>query len=378
MGELITLECTYRGRRYSVREDGEVFRFRKEDGIKRKNDEVWTKGKFDTNTGYMLFGGERVHRIVCTAFHGEPVGERNIVDHIDTNRRNNRPENLRWVTRLENTLLNPITRAKIELLCGSVESYLKNPSLLYGHESDNKNFSWMRSVSKEEAQCSLERWLEWSKKPIEERKPKGDGVGEWIFQKSGSNMVESHGIRTNIPRLADEIAKQSKINSAIREFYYELLRLQLIGGGSKICECRVIDHSDECLFRSALFTYSIGENVIDKYKESLKTGAVFFISRYYITEVAEVIDYKDTLRVLCRRIGGQIAGWYIFDIWAVGSVLYHRRVTVFGKNKEKEAKQAMAVKPFSSASFDYCYSNEVFQDKRGYHIRQSRHLYNSP
>lgn len=173
--------CEYKDRRYHVRDNGAVYRQCKEDGIRRKWDEEWTFGKFDQNTGYMLIGQERVHRIVCTAYHGEPEGDRNIVDHIDTNRCNNRPENLRWVTKLENTLLNPITRAKVELICGSVEAFLENPSLLYGYESENPNFTWMRVVTKEEAQRSLKRWEEWTAKPKEERKPKGEGVGEWIY-----------------------------------------------------------------------------------------------------------------------------------------------------------------------------------------------------
>ncbi len=131
----------------------------------------------------MLIGQERVHRIVCTAYHGEPVEDRNVADHIDTNRCNNRPDNLRWVTKLENTLNNPITRAKVELICGSIEAFLANPSLLYGHESENPNFKWMRAVTKEEADRSLKRWSEWAAKPKEERMPKGAGVGEWLFSK---------------------------------------------------------------------------------------------------------------------------------------------------------------------------------------------------
>lgn len=173
--------CVYKGRRYYVRDNGAVYRQCKEDGIKRKWDEEWTFGKFDPNTGYMLIGQERVHRIVCTAYHGEPVEDRNVADHIDTNRRNNRPDNLRWVTKLENTLNNPITRTKVELICGSIEAFLANPSLLYGHESENPNFKWMRAVTKEEADRSLKRWSEWAAKPKEERMPKGEGVGEWIF-----------------------------------------------------------------------------------------------------------------------------------------------------------------------------------------------------
>ena len=184
--------CEYKGRRYYVRDNGAVYRQCKEDGVRRKWDEEWTFGKFDTNTGYMLIGQERVHRIVCTAYHGEPVGDRNVADHIDTNRCNNRPENLRWVTKLENTLNNPITRAKVELICGSIEAFLENPSLLYGHESENPNFTWMRSVTKEEGQRSLKRWKEWAAKPKEERKPKGEGVGEWIYDEDKPALKQSN------------------------------------------------------------------------------------------------------------------------------------------------------------------------------------------
>lgn len=175
--------CEYKGRRYFVRDNGAIYRQSKEDGKIRKWDEEWTFGKFDLHTGYMLIGQERVHRIVCWAYYGEPVGDRNIVDHIDTNRSNNRPENLRWVTKLENTLNNPITRAKVELICGSIEAFLNNPTLLYGHESENPNFGWMRAVTKEEGQQSLKRWSEWATWSIEERRPQGRSIGEWLYKK---------------------------------------------------------------------------------------------------------------------------------------------------------------------------------------------------
>ncbi len=45
-----------------------------------------TDGKFKTN---------RVHRLVCLAFHGAPK-EGDTASHLDGNRENNRPENLIW------------------------------------------------------------------------------------------------------------------------------------------------------------------------------------------------------------------------------------------------------------------------------------------
>ena len=117
-------------------------------------------GNENSSHPYLTIANERVHRIVATAFHGSPPDPQYVVDHIDTNCRNNRPENLRWLTRLENTLKNPVTRKKIEYLCGSIEAFLENPSMLNDLELES-NFSWMRSVTKEEAQNCKDRMSIW-------------------------------------------------------------------------------------------------------------------------------------------------------------------------------------------------------------------------
>lgn len=53
-----------------------------------------------------------VHRLVCMAFHGEEGYTKGLfVDHKDTNRANNRADNLHWVTPKEN-MNNPNTLSK--------------------------------------------------------------------------------------------------------------------------------------------------------------------------------------------------------------------------------------------------------------------------
>lgn len=186
-------ECDYKDRHYSVRDNGAIYRHQKEDSRASKLDNTWTFGTKDAKTGYMLYGGVRVHQVVATAFHGAPEDPNMVVDHIDTNRCNNRPENLRWLTRLENVLNNPITRRRIEFLCGSVEAFLKNPAILR-QSSSEPNTVWMRTVSKEEAaKClkNLTRWAEEDKKR-EDVKPSGAGVGEWIYQ-DGDKKFEDFG-----------------------------------------------------------------------------------------------------------------------------------------------------------------------------------------
>lgn len=190
-------ECNYKGEHYSAREDGMIMRHCRIGVRKRKCDGVWTYGIPNASTGYMDFCGERVHRIVVTAFHGEAPTDQHVVDHIDTNRRNNRPDNLRWLTKLENILNNEITRRKIELICGSVEAFLENPQLLRGYESADKNFLWMKNVTKQEAQNCLANWYYWAKtaKPNPNYKRGELHVDSWIYSKPNYHK-ENDGYRT--------------------------------------------------------------------------------------------------------------------------------------------------------------------------------------
>ena len=142
------VECVYKNERYSVRDNGVVLRHCQENKRPRPTDNQWTFGKLNEKTGYMEIAAVRVHRIVASAFHGEPPTKEHVVDHIDTNKRNNRPENLRWVTRLENVLLNPITAKRITYVCGSVENFLSNPEK-YRDKFSEPNLSWMQAVTAE-------------------------------------------------------------------------------------------------------------------------------------------------------------------------------------------------------------------------------------
>ena len=173
------ITCVYRGEKYHVRDNGAIFRCRKENARKRPLDEKWTFGKPCKHKGYMNFSSETVHRIVATAFHGKQPSKNHIVDHIDTNKKNNRPENLRWITRLENILLNPITLSRIIFKYGNIDNFLGNPSNPIDGELD-QNFDWMRTVSKEESDNTRENLLKWAKK---EQIPVGGQLGEWIFSK---------------------------------------------------------------------------------------------------------------------------------------------------------------------------------------------------
>ncbi|MBO9457385.1 HNH endonuclease [Paracoccus sp. R12_1] len=171
------LPCAYRGEDYSVRDNGAVMRRSKPGGRRRPLDETWTFGTPSKSDGYMAISGHKIHRIVATAFHGEQPSKSHVVDHIDTNRRNNRPENLRWVTRLENILLNPITARRVKQLYGSIEAFLADPRNPK-NGSLSREFEWMRAVTQTEASYSLKRMLAWAEA---DRPSVGGRLDEWVF-----------------------------------------------------------------------------------------------------------------------------------------------------------------------------------------------------
>lgn len=203
------VECEYKGERYKVRDNGAIFRIAREGKQKRAKDEVWTFGE-KIDRGYAKFCGESVHRIVAVAFLGEPPSKLHVVDHLDTNRQNNRPENLRWLTRLENILLNPYTKAKIEFCCGSVENFLRNPSLLKGHEADDTNFAWMRAVTHEEAMNTLENWKNVLSKPRPIVKENGNAIEEWIFEQNHTKTPQTKSLFDDFELKENPIKKEAE------------------------------------------------------------------------------------------------------------------------------------------------------------------------
>lgn len=162
-------ECVYKNEHYSVRDNGAVMRHMREGKKARRDDGVWTFGIKNPQNGYMMLGQHRVHIIVATAFLGARDSKVYVVDHIDTNRCNNRVENLRWFTRLENALNNEITRNKIIYICGSIEAFIKDPSILCERLVGEPSLEWMRTVTREEAFIAYENlkqfWAEQAKRP---------------------------------------------------------------------------------------------------------------------------------------------------------------------------------------------------------------------
>ena len=216
-------ECVYKDEHYSVRDNGAIFRHKREGKRLRFDDERWTFGFKNSKTGYMLLGDHRVHIIVATAFLGERDSKKFVVDHIDTNRCNNRVENLRWFTRLENALNNEITRSKIIYICGSIEAFIENPNILRERLDQVKepSLEWMRTVSPEEAKIAHENMKKfWEEQAQNPRTLNGGALNERIFQNQG--VIQTESVVTDSNHNKTKESKHSLSNDEINELLNQL------------------------------------------------------------------------------------------------------------------------------------------------------------
>ena len=213
------VKTEYKGEIYSVRDNGAILRHPKNENRIRPLDNIWTFGKIDKQKGYLIFSSEAVHRIVATAFLGSPNDKSYVVDHKDTNKQNNRPENLRWVTRLENILLNDITRTKIELICGMpISDVLANISILQNKNLPT-NIEWMKTVTPEEASKSLIRWNEWCKE-VEDLKFNEDAREMYFRNRQRSKSYADNGFYPFEPTNINSTLEQYSNRLEIGEVFY--------------------------------------------------------------------------------------------------------------------------------------------------------------
>ena len=315
------VECVYKDEYYSVRDNGEVLRHARKDERLRKYDNHWTFGK-PNNNGYMLIGSEVIHRIVAYAFIREPPTTQHIVDHIDTNRQNNRPENLRWLTKLENILNNPITVKRIVFRCGSIEAFLEDPSILRNFINEDPNFEWMRAVSPEEAQASWKRLSNWAKKENDSTSPKGGSLGEWIFKDNPnySSFQETSELVTS--ETPNAIQKKWRTPS---EF-----------------PCCPIESTD---------------NPIESYTANLKIGKIFSRNKYSNSIISDFATSADgnTLWVICKNSEeNAVKKWSLAQVTYENNLFVHTNLGSFFEKigAEKQFTLAQGLEWTGGNTFD--------------------------
>lgn len=299
-------KCFYKDEYYSVRDNGAVLRHTIEGKRTRPTDNKWTFSKLNNKTGYLEIASVRIHRIVATAFHGDPPTKEHVVDHIDTNKQNNRPENLRWVTRLENILLNPITARRIEIVCGSVEAFLADPSK-FRDKFQEQNYEWMCTVSVQEAQSSKARLLVWadSDKPLQ-----GGTLGEWIYNRS-------------LPKVQIE---------EVLEFTNSLSK------NAKQKNWKIPTEFPCC-------PQEIGSNPILSYEANLRAEKVFSQNQYSKLIIEDFAISKDgnVLWIMCRNSDNNaIKPYYLAEVTYQNDVFVHKNLGSFFKKDGAEKQFTLA------------------------------------
>jgi hypothetical protein len=284
-------DCTYRGEEYLVRENGAVLRRSRAGKRKRPLDEKWTFGRPCAHSGYMVVSEHVVHRIVATAFHGPQPTKDHVVDHIDTNRRNNRPENLRWVTRLENILLNPITAKRVEYHYGTIENFLADPSSLR-NGTLAKDFQWMRTVTQAEAAYSRKRLIDWAQS---DSPSNGGTLGDWIYGPRPAPEEEEAGLLV-----------ESRTPGAVQRNWRLPAEFPL--------------------------SPQLGqEEALEAYFESLKEDAVFAVSRFGQTRVVKAALGSESvaLFVLGELGEGAVKPWSLAKVTYEGGRFVHESCGTF-------------------------------------------------
>lgn len=355
-------ECVYKGEHYSIRDNGAVSRHTQ--NRKRPLDGVWTFGKKDNITGYMTISGARVHIIVATAFHGEHDSKVYVVDHIDTNRCNNRPENLRWLTRLENALNNPVTRKRIEYLCGGdIQKFINNPSCLQDLTGTNSDLTWMRTVSSAEARNAYERVMSWAAKQSEDTPSNGGKLGEWIFQKPyevnyrpSENFMRSttneNGVISEIRKFTNPVLPDDDENS--RDYTKEELFPKYSITSNKLAA--QIGWSPYTKPEFPCCPTEINDQPIQDYYNRLKQDDVFVSASYGASFVYEFALYEDKILVITKIPEG-IKKFGLTEIEWNGEVFIHTsQGTFFEENGVKAAYTRAQGKEWTGPDSidDYC------------------------
>jgi hypothetical protein len=351
-------EVAFKSETYVVRDNGAVLRHARPGARRRRLDEFWTFGSIDKHKGYLVICDHVVHQIVATAFHDVRPSAGHVVDHIDTNRHNNRAENLRWVTRLENILLNPITRKRIELVYGSLEAFFANPSAL-----SVPNWDWMRTVTKEEAAHSLARLRRWAE---EGKAPTGGTIGDWLFSPRTSLVLAPVKEPRHTPSPTPGIAERERAEE-----------------GEAVGQHRSQDHWQARPYADPISTpepisqdtpsltpgafqrrwrtptefpqcpETVTETMLDDYLKRLAKGAVFARNRYGESTIFEADKASNgTLSIVCNTTSG-IKDWSLAKVYLEQGLVCHESGGTFftREGAMKQHLRALGM-PFDEALYE--------------------------
>jgi hypothetical protein len=351
---------TFKDELFRVRDNGAVMRCARPQRRRRPLDDTWTFGTLNHHTGYPELAGHVVHRIVATAFHGPCPSPEYVVDHIDTNRQNNRADNLRWVTRLENILLNPITRTRIELEFGSLEAFFENPGASF-----LPNMEWMRAVTKEQAAESRKRLLAWAQTGQNGR---GGQLGEWVYQpnqtsnqkveaKSGdSQLTATQREGLEVPTFDFPVTEREvRIPGALRKvpaFEPEPLDTPSLTASAFQRKWRTPTEFPQC-------PSNVVTGGLQDYFARLVPGAVFARTQYSENLVVEAAIGPDSaLSVVCCSPPNSVKGWTRAKVYVENEMFCHESGGTFFEHTGALKAHCIAIgapyEHYGESIDDYC------------------------
>lgn len=296
------VDCIYRGEQYSSRDNGAIMRHSRPGKRLRRLDGQWTFGRECQRSGYLFFASVPVHRIIATAFHGEPPSSEYVVDHISRRKKNNRPENLRWVTKEENLTGNKLTRELIERNYGSVEDLQK-----YLLENKQTPYQEHKAACIRAEKEAVAKWKAAS--TIDSLTP-GAIQREWRTPTSFSLCPE--------PDVVERISRHdtSEYGDGLLMAYLDQLKPD-----SVFCENRYGDqwvvHADLALTRpSVCVVTEMGGNPIKPWglvEITVENG------KYVHQSKGTYFEYAGAVRGLCEATGRQLSDYGIVEAVGIDS-----------------------------------------------------------
>lgn len=271
--------CIYKDEYYSVRDNGAILRHSRETGRKRKDDDIWTFGTSIDDKGFYSFGNVKVQQIVATAFLGTPPTSQYVVFHKNYNKQDNRIENLAWVTKFEYHILQPQVQAQLRIVTGEnkIEKILSDFEQYKAFLP--QNLFWMRSVSQEDADKCLQKYIDLKFSTKEEREQL-----DWNTLESKKNIKEI------FPDLKPALTPNAFVAGNMIPSYFPCC------------------------------PQTIGENPLQAYFENLKTGNTYYTNERYKTIVLEAAFYEEKQKIIVKCESGD--GEKAIKLWSVSTITF--------------------------------------------------------
>lgn len=275
--------CVYKGETYSVRDNGAVMRHSREVGRKRKYDDCWTFGKLD-DKGFLRIDGEKINRIIATAFQGIPPNEQYVVFHKNYNSQDNRAKNLCWVTKFEFKILQPNIQSQLRMFTGKkIEAILSDIAIL--QTIDAPNLNWMKSVTQIEADKCLQKYIDLKFSTPQEREEL-----DW-----------------NSP------VSREKVKTLNFDFHESLTPKAVVRGNM------IPSYFPCCPQEEA-------ENPLLAYYEKLQPGNVYYMNSHYKTLILEAAFYEEKQQIIVKCESGDSEN--AIKPWSVGIITYENGLYV--------------------------------------------------